>query len=73
MRTSLSRFVRPAKFEEATGYTVKAIEVKIARGVWLEGHEFIRAPDGNVLVDMEGYEAWAAGQQRTGSPRKASA
>ncbi len=67
MNATLSRYVRPAKFEEATGYTPKAVEVKIARSVWLEGYEFIRAPDGNILVDMQGYETWAEGRRVVGS------
>lgn len=33
------RYVRLKKFEELTGYTVKAIEGKIATHVWREGHE----------------------------------
>lgn len=44
-----------------TGYTRKAIERKIASGVWLENFEFVRAPDGHILVDLEGYERWARG------------
>ena len=60
-----ARFVRPAKFEAITGYTVEAIQTKIKRGVWLEGREFVRAPDGNILLDLQGYYLWAAGQRRT--------
>ena len=60
-----ARFVRPAKFEAMTGYTVEAIQTKIKRGVWLEGREFVHAPDGNILLDLEGYYLWAAGQRRT--------
>jgi hypothetical protein len=26
--------------------------------VWIEGREFKRAPDGHILVDLKGYEAW---------------
>ena len=40
-----------------------AIETKIKRGVWLEGKEYIRAPDRSILIDMEGYERWAVGQR----------
>lgn len=47
-----------------TGYTKRAIETKIAKGVWIEGFEFRRAPDGRVLVDMEGYERWVVGQRK---------
>ena len=49
------------------GYTVDAIETKIARGVWTEGREYRRAPDGRVLVDMRGVERWVEGQSQVGS------
>jgi hypothetical protein len=60
-----ARFVRPHRFEAITGYTVEAIQTKIKRGVWLEGREFVRAPDGNILLDLEGYYLWASGPRRT--------
>ena len=61
-----SRFVKLPLAESATGYSVEAMNTKIKRGVWLEGHEYIRAPDGSLLVDMVGYELWAVGQRRAG-------
>ena len=57
-----ARFVRIPKFCEDTGYTKGAVETKIARGVWLQGKEYLRAPDNCVLIDMEGYNRWAAKQ-----------
>lgn len=59
-----ARFVRIPLAAARTGYTVEAIETKIKRGVWLEDKEYIRAPDGAILVDMEGYERWAVGQRQ---------
>lgn len=57
------------------GYTVEAIETKIARGVWTEGREYRRAPDGRILVDMRGVERWVEGQSqvvsRNGAARSA--
>ncbi len=41
-----------------TGYSPKAIRRKIEAGVWLEGREFRRAPDGHVLISVKGYEQW---------------
>lgn len=41
-----------------TGYSPKAIRRKIEDGVWLEGREFRRAPDGHVLISVRGYELW---------------
>lgn len=45
---------------ELTGYTRKAIERKIERGVWLQGEVWIKAPDGHRMIDMKGYERWVA-------------
>lgn len=59
-----ARFVRIPLAAARTGYTEEAILTKVKRGVWLEGKEFVRAPDGNVLIDMEGYERWAVGQRQ---------
>jgi hypothetical protein len=65
-RSSLApaRFVRIPLAAELTGYTAEAIMTKVKRGVWLEGKEYIRAPDGSILIDMEGYERWAVGQRQ---------
>ncbi len=57
------RYVRIPLAAACTGYTVAAIESKIKTGVWRQGHEYIRAPDNCLLVDLEGYERWAAGQR----------
>lgn len=61
--------VQPARYvllklaSACTGYSIRALEHKIADGVWLEGAEFVRAPDGRVLVDLLGYERWAVGRR----------
>ncbi len=52
------RFVTIEKFQELTGYTPDATRSKIKRGDWLEGAVYIKAPDGRVLIDIEGYEWW---------------
>jgi hypothetical protein len=52
------RYVQLKTFEALSGYTPKAIEGKIAKGAWMEGREFRRAPDHHVLVDLQGYEKW---------------
>lgn len=53
-----ARFVKTSLFEVITGYTPKAVERKIHEGVWMEGREFRRAPDNNVLIDLVGYYKW---------------
>lgn len=57
------RYVLPVVFEQLTGYTVKAVERKIEDQVWREGKEYRRAPDGRILVDLEGFEKWVEGQR----------
>lgn len=59
-----ARFVRIPLAETLTGYTEKAIRRKIEEGVWLEGREYRRAPDGNLLIDMEGFNLWVEGRRR---------
>jgi hypothetical protein len=65
-----ARYVRISLFEVLTGYSTKAIEGKIANGVWVEGREYKRAPDGHVLVDMKGYERWVEGQRQVASANR---
>lgn len=55
----MTRHVTIQRAAELTGYTVRAIETKIERGVWAYGKVWIRAPDNRVLIDMQGYEEWA--------------
>ncbi len=53
-----SRFVTIPRAAAITGLTASAMRTKIARGVWVEGREYVRAPDGHVMIDMRGYERW---------------
>lgn len=57
------RYVTLSAFELLTGYTEKAIRRKIEEGTWLDGCEYRRAPDGRILVDMEGYTRWVEGRR----------
>lgn len=56
-----TRFVLIPLASQLTGYTVKAIEKKIERGQWRLGVEFVKAPDGHRLIDMQAYERWVLG------------
>lgn len=62
-----ARYVRIPKFCEETGYTARAVETKIHRGVWAEGREYRRAPDNCIFVDMKGFERWVEGQKQAAS------
>lgn len=48
-----------------TGYSEKAIELKIDEGKWLEGEVWIKAPDGRRLISMRGFAKWVEGQGPT--------
>lgn len=63
MASRLLRYVRVKRFEELTGYSEKAVYEKIRAGVWIEGRQYRKAPDGHVLVDLEGFERWVESQQ----------
>lgn len=45
-----------------TGYAEGAIRKKIERGIWVEGREWRRAPDGRVLISLAGYTKWVEGR-----------
>lgn len=59
-----ARFVTIGLASYVTGYSAKAIERKIEGGTWIEGSEYARAPDGRVLVDLDGFVRWARGERR---------
>ena len=59
--SSAMRYVTIEKASDLTGYTPDAIRSKIKRGDWLEGAVWQRAPDGRVLIDLQGYDKWVEG------------
>lgn len=50
---------------ERTGLTEKAIRRKIENGVWLQGHEYSRAPDGRLYIDTQAVARWQRGMRRS--------
>ena len=52
------RYVLIKKASELTGYSIQAIESKIAKAQWLEGAHYVKAPDGRVFIDLQGVERW---------------
>ena len=56
------RFVTLKRFEQMTGYTEKAARAKMTRGDWLRDREYVKAPDGHILMDLEAYERWVLGE-----------
>lgn len=53
-----ARYIRIALFCEKTGFTDRAVRRKMQDGFWVEGKQYKRAPDGSILIDMEGYNRW---------------
>jgi hypothetical protein len=56
-----SRYVLLHVATGITGYSVKAMQRKIERGDWVEGKVWLKAPDGRILVSIEGFEKWVEG------------
>lgn len=52
------RYITVNRFSELSGYSADAIRSKIRDGKWLKGHLWRHAPDGRVLIDLEGYNTW---------------
>lgn len=52
------RFVMIRVYALVSGFTEKAIRRKIEDGVWVENREYIRSPDGHVMIDREGVQRW---------------
>lgn len=46
------------KVIELIGYTDDAIRSKIAKGVWLSGIHWKKAPDGRLIFNMEAIQKW---------------
>lgn len=54
----LTQYVTIPLAATLTGYSPKAIRRKIESGIWLDGREYRKAPDGHVLISMKGYQQW---------------
>ena len=59
------------QFCAETGYTDSAVRAKIRDGIWLEGREYRKSPDGHIQIDIEGYYAWVETSATTGFARVA--
>lgn len=55
-----------------TGLSEKAIRRKIEVGVWLEGREYVRGPDGHIYISIRGYTAWVEAGSTFGKNPSAS-
>ena len=46
------------KVIDLIGYTDDAIRSKIAKGVWLNGIHWKKAPDGRLMFNLEAIQKW---------------
>jgi hypothetical protein len=51
------RYALIHKFCAESGYSEKAVRRKIEAGVWLEGRQWRRAPDGHIMIDRDEVSA----------------
>jgi hypothetical protein len=59
------------KYAELSGYSEKAIRLKISGGVWGEGIKY-KAPDGRVLISEQGVENWVLGKENIEESNKSA-
>lgn len=52
------RYLTIKKFADESGYTQATIKSNISNGIWAEDGVWKRAPDNQVLIDVQGYEDW---------------
>lgn len=61
---AVNRFVLIPLFSQITGYTEKAVERKIAEGVWVCGVHYRKSPDGRIHIDLQEYNKWVESSRR---------
>ncbi len=52
------RYKTVEQFSRESGYTPDAIRTKIRDGKWPKHMVWRKAPDGRILIDVEGYYSW---------------
>lgn len=52
------RFVTVGIYAAISGRSENAIRMKIRDGKWIDRREFVRDPDGTILIDREGVQRW---------------
>jgi hypothetical protein len=55
-----------------TGLSEKAIRRKIEEGIWVEGREYLRGPDGHVYISIKGFTQWVEAGSMLGKNQSAS-
>ena len=57
------RYLTIREFAAESGYSENAIRSKIHDGIWLQDKVWKKAPDGRILIDVEGYHEWVEGRE----------
>lgn len=52
------RWVQASRLSELTGLTLKAIQNRRVRGVWLRVEHYAKPPDGTYWYDTEAIDRW---------------
>ena len=55
---SFSKWVRITMLETINGYSADAARGKIKSGLWKEGSHWLKAPDGNIMVNPRAIDEW---------------
>jgi hypothetical protein len=55
---SMTHWVTISRAAELFGYTAEAIRNKISRNIWVLGVHYKKAPDGRIMINIEGVEKW---------------
>ena len=58
VRLAPAGFVTVRLASMLTGLSQPAIRGKIREGKWVQGREFVRAPDGGIFISLRGFERW---------------
>ena len=60
--TQLPKWVKISKFTEISGYSVDAVHCKRKKGQWEEGVIWMKAPDGNIMINWREVDNWVEGK-----------
>ena len=60
--TALPKWITAEQYCTLAGGTEKAIERKRQEGVWREGVEWIKAPDGRIRINWRAVDLWIEGK-----------
>jgi len=63
--THLPKWIKAKLYAQISGITTEAQKKKRQRGEWSEGVHWIKAPDGQIMVNWRAIDAWVEGSNGT--------